>query len=55
MPVISATWEVEKRGSQFEASLCKNVNETPSQPISQEWWYVSVIPTLGGIGRRIAG
>jgi hypothetical protein len=33
----------------------QKVIKTPSQPMSQEWWFMPVIPSyLGGIGRRIS-
>jgi hypothetical protein len=33
----------------------QNVSKTPSQPTSQMWWYLPMVPTTAeSIGRRIA-
>jgi hypothetical protein len=33
-------------GLPFEASPSKKVSETASQPTSQAWWLMSVMPTV---------
>jgi hypothetical protein len=46
MPVIPATQETGVRKIMVQnQSMQKEINKTPSQPISQAWWNTLVVPT----------
>jgi hypothetical protein len=46
MPIIPGTWEMEIRKITIPGQHRQNVSEPhpASQPISQAWWYVPIIP-----------
>jgi hypothetical protein len=46
MFIIPATQEAETGRITVQGQLTQKVSKTPSQPVSQVWWYAPVIPGM---------
>jgi hypothetical protein len=46
---ISAIWEVEIKRMVVQDHPKQKVSKTPSQPISQVWWYTTMAPATWGL------